>query len=199
MFSMPAWKTDTGKILCIGAKNCIEDCFARRNNYTYPAVKQSHHTMYALSKSPMFPDLVTAELKLKKPGKRPTHVRVHASSDFYSLPYLNKWIEIARRNPDIIFYGYTKSVTLFKKDKNTNRDLNLPENFRFVFSYGGKWDHLINPEKDAHAKVYSDRKYFPPGTVDASDDDLKMLDGRCIVLEERPNWKAKNSKFIRSA
>jgi hypothetical protein len=49
-------------------------------------------------------------------------VRIHESGDFYNQKYLDKWVEIAKRFPDIIFTAYTKSLhldfTAAKKLKN---------------------------------------------------------------------------------
>jgi hypothetical protein len=63
-------------------------------------------------------------------------VRIHESGDFFSGAYLDAWIEVAHRNPDLQFYCYSKSLQLFLNFK-------LPENFFMTASYGGKWDHLI--------------------------------------------------------
>ena len=64
-------------------------------------------------------------------------VRIHESGDFFSGAYLDAWIEVAIRNPDLKFYCYSKSSQLFLNFK-------LPANFYMTASYGGKWDHLID-------------------------------------------------------
>lgn len=64
-------------------------------------------------------------------------VRIHESGDFFSGAYLDAWIEVAIRNPDLKFYCYSKSLQLFLNFK-------LPANFYMTASYGGKWDHLID-------------------------------------------------------
>ena len=36
-------------------------------------------------------------------------VRIHESGDFYSQTYLDKWFEVCRRLPSIVFWCYTRS------------------------------------------------------------------------------------------
>lgn len=42
--------------------------------------------------------------------KKPKIVRIHVSGDFYSQAYVDKVFEIARLNPGIQFYTYTKAL-----------------------------------------------------------------------------------------
>lgn len=46
------------------------------------------------------------------------YVRIHESGDFYNGEYLQAWVEVAKKFPDIIFYGYTKSLPILLKNKN---------------------------------------------------------------------------------
>jgi hypothetical protein len=49
---------------------------------------------------------------------------------------------------------------------------NCPENFRYLYSMGGKQDHLINKETDRHAEVFPDDAAILDagyGNQDASD------------------------------
>ena len=67
-------------------------------------------------------------------------MRVHVGGDYFSKEYLQAWIEVAQRNPDKVFYSYSKSLHLFKQ-------FALPENLVLTASRGGKYDDLI----DLHA------------------------------------------------
>jgi len=78
-------------------------------------------------------------------------VRIHDSGDFFSDEYLLAWIDIARRTPDVLFYAYTKEVPMFQR---ISAEFVFPENFRYLFSMGGKYDHLINKDADRHAEVF---------------------------------------------
>ena len=64
-------------------------------------------------------------------------MRVHVGGDYFSKKYLMAWIEVAKRNPDKVFYSYSKSLHLFKQ-------FALPENLVLTASRGGKHDDLID-------------------------------------------------------
>ena len=81
---------------------------------------------------------------------------------------MNKWLEIAKNNPGIIFYSYTKSIPLVNK-------IDKPHNYIFIYSEGSKVDHLIN-KNDRHAKIFNNQKeLLAKGYIDASDDDLLAI------------------------
>lgn len=65
-------------------------------------------------------------------------VRVHVSGDFFSQAYFDAWLAVARTRPDILFYGYTKSLPFWIR-----RLAVLPDNLVLTASLGGRWDHLI--------------------------------------------------------
>ena len=65
-------------------------------------------------------------------------VRFHQSGDFFSQVYFDAWLLVARHNPDLIFYGYTKALSCWVK-----RLGDIPANMKLVASYGGIQDNLI--------------------------------------------------------
>ena len=109
-----------------------------------------------------FVDLMCDEINKKKPK----YVRVHDSGDYYSPSYIDKWFEIASRNPDIGFYSYTKSIPLFE-----GRD--IPNNYSIIYSEGGKLDNMIDANTHRHARIFKDKDSLTiAGYVDASKIDL---------------------------
>jgi hypothetical protein len=62
------------------------------------------------------------------------------------------WLKIIRACSDVTFYAYTKEVSLFKRVIEPD----CPNNFKYLYSLGGKEDHLIDLEKDRHADVFPD-------------------------------------------
>jgi hypothetical protein len=66
------------------------------------------------------------------------YIRVHIGGDFFNQTYFDAWMEIARRNPSIVFYSYTKSLAFW-----VSRLDNIPSNYRLTASRGGKQDDLI--------------------------------------------------------
>lgn len=130
-FDIPSGKT------CIGASGCLDYCYAMRGFYKMPSVKNKHNLNLETSKSGMFVLLINNEIEQLRQRDKIEAIRIHSSGDFYNREYLNKWINIASNNQDIIFYCYTKSIPLFI-------NISLPENFRVIYSRGGKYDHVID-------------------------------------------------------
>ena len=65
-------------------------------------------------------------------------VRIHSSGDFFNGEYLRCWFAVARLNPLMKFYCYSKSLHLF----GTN--VSIPDNFYLTASMGGLRDDLIH-------------------------------------------------------
>lgn len=154
-FGIPSQNT------CIGAKDCLKFCYASKGAYSWPIVKKAYEYRLEQTKKDDFPLIMLEEI-IKKEA---TYVRVHDSGDFYSREYLHKWFKIADSLPHVTFYCYTKSIPLFLNDIR-----NIPENFRPVFSYGGKYDHLIDPKIHRHSRIFKDK--IPKDYADASHNDL---------------------------
>ena len=78
------------------------------------------------------------------------------------------WLEVARSNPGILFYCYTKSIPFFVglgKEK--------PSNFRITQSNGGIFDHLI---QGANSKIFETvEERIQAGYVDGNDSDMPSI------------------------
>ena len=166
-FSIPAYKTKSGKVTCPFAAACVKYCYAQKGNYTrFPIVQELMEKKYEISKQNNFNSLMNEEIKKKKA----THIRIHDSGDFYSIKYLAKWIQIAEFNPSIIFYAYTKSIKFFVDG------LLLPDNMKIIFSEGSKTDELINAREHRHARIFKDIETLnAAGYIDASENDLQAI------------------------
>ena len=155
-FTLPAGHT------CMGAKEClsradretgkIKDgpdtlfrCFAASGEARSPSLRRLvwhnldliKNTMlnawrYGKDRAQAVADLICESLPEKF-----DIMRVHVGGDYFSVEYLEAWIEVAKRNPDKIFYSYSKSLPLFAKYA-------LPENLVLTASRGGKFDELID-------------------------------------------------------
>lgn len=138
--------------VCPSAGACAQYCYARNGTYNFRNVKARHiaNLEYVLEDEDGWYQQMLAEVQKLKPGK---HVRIHDSGDFFNAHYLLLWLNIARQTPHVTFYCYTKEVSMFKKHVTESA---CPENFRYLFSLGGKEDHLIDLENDRHADVFPD-------------------------------------------
>ena len=145
-FSIPAYKSETGKITCPFADKCIKSCYAQKGNYKrFPSVRNGMEKKYQLTKQDNFVQLMNGEILKKKPD----FIRVHDSGDYYSKTYLNKWLTIAKDNPKVKFYSYTNSIKFIKELQE------IPGNFDFIFSDSGKQVNLIDKAKDRHTKIFN--------------------------------------------
>lgn len=161
-FGIPAYKSASGKLTCPMADECVKFCYAKKGAYIWRNVKPVFEMRYQLSKTDKFIAKINAEITLKEPE----YVRVHDSGDYYSKKYLNKWIEIAKHNPDVNFYSYTNCIKMLK-------DAKLPKNYDVIFSSSGKQTNLINKHKDRHSIIFKTKsQLLDNGYVDASKIDL---------------------------
>ena len=167
-FSIPAYKTKSGKITCPFAKECVKYCYAQKGNYTrFPIIQELMEKKYNITKQENFVNLMNNEI-IKKKAK---YIRIHDSGDFYSIKYLLKWVDIAIQNKNVIFYAYTKSIKFF-----TDNKINKPKNLKIIFSEGSKTDNLINTNRHRHARIFKDiTALLSAGYIDASNNDLKAI------------------------
>ncbi len=148
-FTLPAGYT------CPGAKDCL--AYADRKTGKVKDGKDTEFRCFMASLEATFPSLRAMvwenleQLKLalqvgwmecadlidnSLPNKFDV-MRVHVGGDYFSEEYFLAWREVAKRNPDKIFYSYTKSLHILEKYE-------LPENFVFTASRGGKYDDFID-------------------------------------------------------
>jgi len=66
-------------------------------------------------------------------------VRIHVAGDFFNEKYFRAWMMVARLNPTVLFYAYTKSLDYWLRNKSF-----IPRNMILTASRGGRLDHKIN-------------------------------------------------------
>ena len=188
-FSLPAGWT------CPGAKDClsradritgkIEDgpdtlfrCFAASGEAVYPSLRKMVWYNFELIKATMMDawryrkDKIQAIADLIDSSLPECDiVRVHVGGDYFSKDYLQAWIEVAKRHPDVTFYSYSKSLKFMM-------EYALPENLILTASRGGKYDELIDLHgwKEA-VVVYSEEEAVEKG-LDIDHDDEHAAFGK---------------------
>jgi len=151
-FSIPAGNDKkSGKITCPFAGSCLKLCYAKKGMYRFGNVERALSKRYEASKQENFVDRITWELSRVKKDKQ-IYVRIHDSGDFYSPTYFAKWLEIARLNPSVRFYAYTKSHSFIRGN------FAIPENMDLIFSLGSTRDELIDQENERHSKIFQTAK-----------------------------------------
>lgn len=188
-FGIPAFKSIGGDLTCPMARQCVTGCYARSGAYLFSNVNQAYEKRYQLTLTEEFSTLVSTELRKivesKKAFGKEIFIRIHDSGDFYSKAYFEKWRTVMLEFPEVTFYAYTKMVSQFQAIKD------LPDNFKLIFSFGGKQDHLINKATERHSVVFKDVKALRAAKyTDCSHDDLRALQGLKVglVFHHAKNW-----------
>lgn len=155
-WTLPAWagRLPDGRTYntCPSAGVCAKACYALNGTYRFPVVKARHQAnlAYVLDDPDGWESQMFGELLHKRHSGG--WVRIHDAGDFFTDDYLAAWLRIIRSVPDVQFYAYTKEVSRFRRLV----EVDPPPNFRWVYSYGGREDHLLNPEVDRTADVFPD-------------------------------------------
>lgn len=93
-------------------------------------------------------------------------VRIHVGGDFFNKHYMKAWIRVAKANPNVLFYAYTKSVLYWIELADS-----IPANLKLNASKGGKRDDIIDSFMLKEVKVvYSVEEANTLGLAIDSDD-----------------------------
>lgn len=113
-FSLPSG------ISCPGKSSWCENCYANRYEKRYKTCRESYDRNLKYSKESFFSELLIDRLT-ELPGY---DVRIHPSGDFYSVDYIDKWIEVCKKMNNHDFWCYTRSwivPELLKKIRELNK------------------------------------------------------------------------------
>jgi Gene product 88 len=203
-FTLPAAKASVvidgqlqEKTICLGAKECLNFCFASSGSYIFRAslVAHTRNLQFVLDKPFDFVEAAIKEIK----GKKNLHaIRLHDSGDWFSRAYFMVWKSIMEACPNVLFYCYTKALPLIKKLEAEGM---LPSNFTVIYSEGGKFDHLIDKTKDRHSHVFStEEDCLKAGYVLNEEDDKPATDRNImkigLVVHGAITYKKKMNKAV---
>jgi len=151
---------------CPLAGACKAFCYATVGQQAFASGVKRRAAAFKATLAPDFVQAMHAEVGRWK--KKIKAVRVHDSGDFYSMDYLHDWLEIARLNPDVKFYAYSKSLPFIHRAYDQGL---VPENFRLIQSVGGLADSRIRHDLP-HARIFSTLEELQAaGYADASETD----------------------------
>ena len=182
--------------VCPNADACLALCYARKNAYIFRDVRAAHLRNLARILDDLDEWIVEMIAELDHPRHRfngrtrldlldvidpadrwalswaragGSAVRIHDAGDFLSDDYLRAWLTIADEVPDVLFYAYTKEVSRFRRVTAAG----TPENFRWLYSLGGREDHLLDLDADRHAEVFATSTALDDASyVDQEESDL---------------------------
>jgi hypothetical protein len=155
-------------------KEGLYRCYAASSE-RFPVVRESRWKNFEYVKNGGIPIL----------PKDCKNVRIHASGDFFNQKYFDMWIELAKNNPSVNFWAYTKSIKFW-----INRLNDIPNNFILTASYGGKQDNLIKEYNLKHTIVYKNKSDVPDGMpIDTNDDYARLPNINFALLDNMKNKK----------
>ncbi|UJW32607.1 hypothetical protein L3Q67_02110 [Saccharothrix sp. AJ9571] len=140
------------QVTCPAAGACARICYGRNGTYRFPVVQARHQAnlAFVLDDLPGWERAMIRELSERRFGGR--FVRVHDVGDFFSDAYTLAWCRVMHASPATTFYAYTKEVRRFKRLIEPDP----PPNFLWVYSYSGREDSFIDPDRDRVADVFPD-------------------------------------------
>lgn len=116
-------------------------CYATKGNYRFANVIKSLALKTLLIRNDL--DFVYRAISAQIKADEIKLLRIHASGDFDSMPYAFMWLKIAKENPNVIMWTYTKVKqfeSLFDGVQNANIVKSLIDGFGFNF---GHCDYII--------------------------------------------------------
>ena len=151
----------TGKITDLPQENgpSWQDyrCFAAMAE-TRPAVRDSRWHNWDLIKEVMYSsdnptDALAALIQQSIDESQPVKskydlLRIHESGDFWTQVYFNAWLQVARNNPALKLYAFTKSLGMWYEKRHE-----IPNNLYLTASVGGTLDYLISRYPEVFYRV----------------------------------------------
>lgn len=106
-------------------------------------------------------------------------IRIHESGDFFNQKYFDAWMYVAAYRADVLFYAYTKSIPFVNA-----RMGQIPENFKIVWSSGGRFDDLGRETSLSKAEVvfYKETAEASGLPIDHTDEHARAADHDFALL-----------------
>lgn len=106
-----SWSIPADRHTCPGASGlCRARCYAKRGFFRTGGVDRAYTRNYEYSLTDQFVDWMLNELTYRMVNT----VRIHVAGDFYSIEYIDKWINIIESAKRCTFFAYTRS---WRKDE----------------------------------------------------------------------------------
>jgi hypothetical protein len=126
---------ETGKLR--DGPNTEFRCFSASQEALYPSVRKQRWSNFERLRTCRTAEEM-ASLLLDELPAHAHLVRLDVSGDIFSQTFFDALLIVAKAKPDILLYGYTKSIAYWVARRDE-----MPDNFRLTASYGGRDDALI--------------------------------------------------------
>ena len=120
-------------------------CYAASDEARSPQVRAARHWNFELLRGETEEEMFhRIQASIPKKAKI---VRIHVSGDFFNQRYFNAWARVARSNPSILFYAYTKSLKYWIDGDET------PSNLKLTASWDNSNSFVIEMKNLKYARV----------------------------------------------
>ena len=173
----------------IDGKEALFRCFSATAEAAFPSVrKQREHNFDELRACSTVDEIVELLTMSIRPSYAP--FRIHVGGEFFNQMYFDAWIEYAKRNPQRIFYAYTKSLPYW-----VARIDSIPANLSLTASRGGRMDHLIDEHGLKEARVVFSESEAQKLGLEIDHDDSHAIEnnGQSFALLLHGTQKAKST------
>jgi hypothetical protein len=172
-FSIPSGWTCPGALKCLAKADRttgkITDgpqadyrCYQVNCESIYPSLRKMVWHNFDLLRGKTRDEM--AELILVSLPPRAEIIRVHVGGDFFNEAYFLAWCDVARVQPAICFYAFTKSIPFWAHLESL-----IPPNLILTASEGGRYDDQIGDRKMAKV-VFSEAEAVALGLPIDCDD-----------------------------
>ena len=165
-----------GKYSIQDGKNTKFRCFSATQEVVYKAVREQRQHNFELLRQYKNPESMSKLIQKSLPEKA-TVIRIHVGGDFFNENYMRAWNMVAKNNPNVTFYAYTKSLPYWVKLKDEKV---IPSNFKLNASKGGRFDSLIDKHKLKYAEVVFSEQEAIDKNLDIDHDDTHAF------LQDKP-------------
>ena len=164
---------------CPGAGACKIYCYARKGGYVQwksTSMSQTRVLNYLLNDPQGFKTQLSSEIKKEYNKYNPKNTKVvirwHDAGDFFSPDYLSLAYSVAKENPNVDFYAYTKMSSVATGNK--------PDNFKINFSGGAtpEQEKKVDFTKTKHSTVVPKDLFSDLITKDENDKVIRDEKGR---------------------
>ena len=170
-------------------KEALFRCFSATAEAAFPSVrKQREHNFDELRACSTVDEIVELLTMSIRPSYAP--FRIHVGGEFFNQMYFDAWIEYAKRNPQRIFYAYTKSLPYW-----VARIDSIPANLSLTASRGGRMEHLIDEHGLKEARVVFSESEAQKLGLEIDHDDSHAIEnnGQSFALLLHGTQKAKST------
>jgi hypothetical protein len=186
---------------CPGAGSCKVDCFAMKGGkvqFEGPWLSDGRILTYLLNDPDGFFQQLDREIKKEETkgdkGGYTVTIRWHDAGDFFSPEYVDLAFKLAKNNPDVMFYAYTKVADVVLSNK--------PANFMINWSEGAHTSQEkkikaqdASLEKTKNSRIVPSELFYDLLVKDEKKNLVKGPDGQWQVIPDKiPELKQRLAK-----